>query len=125
MFEVEITAGFAAAHLLREYKGKCEHLHGHNYKICVAVRASSPGAGGMVIDFSDLKKATNGVIDRLDHTFLNEIKPFDTIEPSAENIAHYLFHEIADKMGDRAQMLYRVSVWESDTSKASFIRDTP
>jgi 6-pyruvoyltetrahydropterin/6-carboxytetrahydropterin synthase len=77
------------------------------------------------MDFGDLKKATNAVVDRLDHTFLNEVKPFDTIEPSAENIAHYLFHEIADQLADQSRLLYRVSVWESDTSKASFYRDTP
>lgn len=124
MYEVDITTGFSAAHLLRNYNGKCEHLHGHNYRVNVVARAHSTGDGGMVIDFGDLKRAANTVVDKLDHTFLNEISPFDTIEPSAENIAHYLFQEIATILGEQAQVLHRVSVWESDTSRATFIRDT-
>ena len=123
MYEVDITIGFAAAHLLRNYKGKCEHLHGHNYRVKVVARALSTGSGGMVIDFGDLKGAAGTVVEKLDHTYLNEVSPFDTIEPSAENIARYLFEEIARMLGDQAKMLHRVSVWESDSSRATFIRD--
>lgn len=123
MYEVEIIASFSAAHLLREYKGKCERLHGHNYRIHVTARSETPGTGGMVMDFGDLKKATAEVLDRLDHSFLNDIEPFDKIEPSAENIAAVIFGEISEILGDSAPMLHRVSVWESDTSRASYIRD--
>ena len=123
MYEVEITTGFSAAHLLRDYNGKCEHLHGHNYRVAVCARSAAPNEGGMVIDFGDLKKAANVVADRLDHTFLNELDPFDRIEPSAENIAAYFFEEIAKQLKDRAQMLYSVSVWESDTCRATYFRD--
>jgi len=123
MFEVEIVASFSAAHRLRDYNGKCEHLHGHNYRVHVVAQAPSPGQGGMVIDFCDLKQATGAVLDRLDHTFLNEIKPFDDIEPSAENIAAFIFREISRELGDLAGILHMVSVWESDSSRASFIRD--
>jgi 6-pyruvoyltetrahydropterin/6-carboxytetrahydropterin synthase len=123
MFEVEIIAAFSAAHRLRDYNGKCEHLHGHNYRVHVCVRASAPGKGGMVIDFGDLKRASNRVLDRLDHSFLNEIEPFVEIEPSAENIAAFLFSEIARELIDQGKMLYSVSVWESDTSRATFVRD--
>lgn len=125
MYEVEIIAGFAAAHRLMNYNGKCEHLHGHNYRVHVTVRAPSPGDGGMVIDFGDLKKATNAVVDRLDHAFLNEIAPFDKIDPSAENIARFLFDEISGYLDDRGNLLHSVSVWESDSSRATYIRDTP
>jgi 6-pyruvoyltetrahydropterin/6-carboxytetrahydropterin synthase len=124
VYEVEITTGFSAAHLLRNYNGKCERLHGHNYKVAVAARASSPEAGGLVIDFVELKRAANTVANRLDHVFLNEIKPFDELEPSAENIAAYFFREIAQLLNERAALLYSVSIWESDTSRATFIKDT-
>jgi 6-pyruvoyltetrahydropterin/6-carboxytetrahydropterin synthase len=123
MFEVEITASFSAAHRLREYHGKCEHLHGHNYKVLVAARSGTLGTGGMLIDFTLLKRAANTVLEKLDHTFLNEMPPFDKIEPSAENIAAYLFSQFADILGDKSDLLYSVSVWESDTSRATYYRD--
>ncbi|MCX5861192.1 MAG: 6-carboxytetrahydropterin synthase QueD [Desulfomonile sp.] len=122
MYEVEIIAAFSAAHRLRDYNGKCEHLHGHNYRVHVSVRASQTGRCGMVIDFGDLKKASSRVLERLDHSFLNEIEPFVEIEPSAENIAAFLFSEIARELDHQAIMLYSVSVWESDTSRATFFR---
>ena len=123
MYEVEVVLGFCAAHRLRDYKGKCERLHGHNYRVHVTARSAAPGPGGMVIDFGDLKSAANTVLDRLDHSFLNDISPFDRLEPSAENIAAYLYQEIAERLGEQAHMLHRVSVYESDTSRATFIKD--
>jgi len=77
----------------------------------------------MVIDFSDLKEAANRVIQRLDHMYLNDVKPFDEIEPSAENIAAFLYNEIVEGLKDRGDLLYSVSVYESDTSRATFVRD--
>jgi 6-pyruvoyltetrahydropterin/6-carboxytetrahydropterin synthase len=124
MYEVEIIMSFSAAHRLRDYDGKCEQLHGHNYKVQIAARAPSPGKGGMVIDFTELKKAGEHVLENLDHKYLNDIKPFDEIEPSAENIAAHIFHELYRQLGDRADLLHRVSVWESDSSRACYIRDT-
>ncbi|MFH1113921.1 MAG: 6-carboxytetrahydropterin synthase QueD [Pseudomonadota bacterium] len=123
MYEVQVITGFAAAHLLRNYKGKCERLHGHNYKVIVTARAHAVGVSGMVMDFGDLKRAANTVADRLDHGFLNEVPPFDTIEPSAENLAYYFFQQIAAELGGDAEMLHRVSVWESDASSATYLRD--
>lgn len=124
MYEVEIIQSFSAAHRLREYNGKCENLHGHNYRVHVTARAPSPGKGGMVIDFGELKKATAGILDVLDHSYLNDCAPFDTLEPSAENIAAHIFNKVAEDLGDSGQMLYSVSVWESDTSRATYIRDS-
>jgi 6-pyruvoyltetrahydropterin/6-carboxytetrahydropterin synthase len=123
MYEIEIVTGFSAAHRLREYKGKCERLHGHNYRIHVTARSHAPGPGGMVIDFGDLKKATNRVMDSLDHSYLNDIPPFDKTEPSAENIAKHIFNELKIIIPEYADMLHSVTVWESDSSRASFIRD--
>jgi 6-pyruvoyltetrahydropterin/6-carboxytetrahydropterin synthase len=124
MYEVEIISGFSAAHRLREYNGKCENLHGHNYRVHVTARAQAPGSGGMVIDFGELKKVTEGVLEKLDHAYLNDCPPFDILEPSAENIAAHIFKEIAENLGQWAEMLYSISVWESDTSRATFIRDS-
>jgi 6-pyruvoyltetrahydropterin/6-carboxytetrahydropterin synthase len=123
MYEVEVTTWFSAAHRLRDYHGKCEHLHGHNYRVRVAIRADRPGKGGMVIDFGDLKTAATGVIEKLDHGYLNEIPPFDQIEPSAENIARFVFDAIALELGDRAGLLFSVSIWESPSSRATYYRD--
>lgn len=123
MYEVEITTWFSAAHRLRDYHGKCERLHGHNYKVRVAARADRPRKGGMVIDFGDLKKAATEVIEKLDHGYLNEIPPFDQIEPSAENIARFVFDAIALELGDQAGLLSSVSIWESASSRATYFRE--
>jgi 6-pyruvoyltetrahydropterin/6-carboxytetrahydropterin synthase len=123
MYEVEIISSFAAAHSLRQYKGKCERLHGHNYRIHVTARASSTKSDGMVIDFGILKSITNEILEQLDHNFLNEIKPFDEIEPSAENIAAFIFYEVERRLEGHAALLYSVGVWESDTSIARYIRE--
>jgi 6-pyruvoyltetrahydropterin/6-carboxytetrahydropterin synthase len=123
MYEVEIISSFAAAHSLRQYKGKCERLHGHNYRIHVTARASSTKSDGMVIDFGILKSITNEILEELDHNFLNEIKPFDEIEPSAENIASFIFYEVERRLEGHAALLHCVAVWESDMSIARYIRD--
>jgi 6-pyruvoyltetrahydropterin/6-carboxytetrahydropterin synthase len=123
MYEVEIFASFAAAHRLTNYKGKCEHLHGHNYKVQVKIRAKAPGPGGMVMDFGHLKKVANLVLDRLDHKYLNEIPPFDSLDPSAENIAAYLYEQIERNLGKNGKLLHSVTVWESDNSRATYFRD--
>lgn len=124
MYEVEIVTSFSAAHRLRDYNGKCERLHGHNYRVHVIARASRTGKGGMVIDFVQLKQAAVAVLDLLDHRFINDVSPFDAIEPSAENIAEFIFRRIESQLGTLGSLLHRVSVWESDTSRATYIRDT-
>jgi 6-pyruvoyltetrahydropterin/6-carboxytetrahydropterin synthase len=123
MYEIEIISSFSAAHRLRNYNGKCEHLHGHNYRVHVTARAAAPGAGGMVLDFGDLKAAANRVLEDLDHKYLNEIPPFDTLEPSAENLAAHIFDHTAAQLGESSGILHSITVWESDTSRATFIRD--
>lgn len=85
-------------------------------------RAPNPKADGMVIDFGELKRITNDLLERLDHHLLNEIKPFDEIEPSAENLAEFIFNEVEQGLGERGDLLYSVGVWESDTSVARYFR---
>ncbi len=95
MFEVSVEESFAAGHALRGYRGKCENPHGHNYKVCITLSGNELDNIGLLYDFKDLKLAMNKVIERMDHQFLNDIEPFQTLNPSAENMAKYFFREVA------------------------------
>jgi len=122
MFEVKIRADFSAAHNLREVGGKCESLHGHNFVVEVAVQSESLDEGGMVIDFRLLKSKTREVLDSLDHKYLNELSFFQNINPSSENLAVYIFGELAKRIDQGARRVSWVSVWESETSRAIYRR---
>ncbi|MGH9772745.1 MAG: 6-carboxytetrahydropterin synthase QueD [Candidatus Acidiferrales bacterium] len=120
MFEVSVEYSFSAGHALRHYKGKCENIHGHNYKVRVTVEGEKLNRAGLLVDFSELKANLRALIDRFDHQFLNDLKPFDEVNPSAENLAQY----ISDGMGSRLQgpdmRLRSVTVWETDSSSATY-----
>ena len=122
MYEVTVETSFSAAHNLREYKGKCEALHGHNWKIEITVAAEDLDRLGMVIDFVELKRAAREVIDALDHTYLNENPPFDSLNPSSEHIARYIFAEVDRRLPQAGPRIASVRVWESATSSATFTR---
>lgn len=117
MFEVRIEAGFAAAHRLVHYDGKCERLHGHNYKVRAWARGETLGEGGMLVDFGLLKKALGEIIAGLDHSNLNEIPQFAD-DPSAERIAKYIFDGIAAAHPELP--LSAVDVFETETSMARY-----
>jgi len=119
MFEVSVQMTFAAAHQLRNYKGKCENLHGHNYKVEVTVEGEELNVTGLVADFVDIKRLMKVVVDKLDHTYLNEVPPFDDWNPSAENIALYFCQEVQKGMVDGVRIAC-VKVWETDTSVAVY-----
>lgn len=121
MFEVSVTQSFAAAHALRHYKGKCENLHGHNYRVEVTVAGPQVDRlTGMLVDFVELKRALRDAIARLDHVNLNETPPFDAeLNPSAENIAWYLWREIQQALG-AAGHVAQVKVWETDNCVAVY-----
>jgi len=111
---------FSAAHHLREYRGKCENMHGHNWKVRLEVTRDSLTSEGFVCDFTLLKKVLKDILDRLDHRDINVTPPFDTINPTAENLSLYIFAE-ADrelKIVDSELSVLRVSVWESEKSCA-------
>ena len=91
MFVLKIVTDFASAHSLRNYPGDCARLHGHNWQVEVSVCSNVLDDNGIAIDFREIKKQTKLVIKRLDHQYLNEIKPFDVLNPTAENIAKYFF----------------------------------
>jgi 6-pyruvoyltetrahydropterin/6-carboxytetrahydropterin synthase len=118
MFEVWVEHTFAAAHALRNYRGKCENVHGHNYRVQVGIEGEALDANGLLYDFTDLKKSLRATSEYLDHQYLNELKPFDEINPSAENIAKFICDELQKDMNSRSIAFVRV--WETDTSCATY-----
>ena len=120
MYQVSIQTHFSASHFLRNYQGKCENLHGHNWKVEVVVSAETLDGAGMAIDFSVLKEKTNMIVNQLDHRHLNDVAPFAHINPSSENIAQYLFNMLNNELQESNVTLTEVSVWESEGSKASY-----
>ena len=120
MFEVSVEQTFAAGHALRNYKGACENVHGHNYRVLVTIQGSKLDSIGLLVDFVELKKLMNGVIDRLDHQFINDLTPFDTINPSAENMAKYFYDEISAGLGEGSIRVSEVKLWETDTASATY-----
>lgn len=125
MFEIRVEAEFAAAHFLRDYHGKCENLHGHNYKVYAHARGTNLNEGGMLVDFGVLKSTLRKVCEKLDHSNLNDLVEegkfiFDQ-NPSAERIAQYIFEKIKQNLPDAP--LYAVDVFETSTSRARYIAD--
>ena len=121
MFEITIEETFAAGHALRNYRGKCENVHGHNYRCQVTVTGEQLDHIGLLVDFVELKKVVHGVLDRLDHTWLNEFPPFDVLNPSAENMAKYIYDEVtAGLQGRDGVKIGQVRLWETDTARATY-----
>jgi len=124
MFEVRVEDDFAAAHFLRDYHGKCEALHGHNYKVFVHVRGKELNEGGMLLDFTQLKAALKKVLATLDHTNLND-NPFFDQNPSAERIALYICQNVQAELDAQKKdvRLYSVDVFETDKNRATYYPD--
>lgn len=124
MFEVSVEANFAAAHQLRNYKGKCENLHGHNYKVRVTVGGPQLNSTGLVADFGEVKGLLREISERLDHQYLNELEPFTVWNPSAENIALYFYQELDKGLREGKSevpvSITQVIVWETETSYATY-----
>ena len=123
MFEVTVEDSFAAGHYLRNYKGKCENPHGHNYKVRVTLRGATLDKAGLLLDFKDLKDVMKQVIDRLDHQMLNDIEPFTSLNPSAENLAKYFYDQANARLRsltDGRVAVGEVTIWETDTTTARY-----
>ena len=123
MFEVTVEDTFAAGHYLRNYKGKCEKPHGHNYKIRVTLAGAELDNAGLLLDFKDLREVMKHVIERLDHQMINEIEPFTMINPSAENLAKYFYDQSNGKLKSVTNGRVRVkdvTVFETDTTTAKY-----
>lgn len=123
MYEICVEDDFSAAHNLRDYKGKCEKLHGHNYRVQVFIRGEKLDKSGLLADFVEIKKALKKVLDKLDHRYLNEVPPFDKLNPTAENISQYIFESYQSPVTSHQLQVYKVTVWESDTSSASYTEE--
>ena len=120
-FEVMIERNFSSAHQLRGYKGKCENLHGHNYKIEIFAKGRELNNIGLLIDFGDLKTAADEIVKYLDHRNLNELPPFDEeLNPSAENLARYFLEYLNSRVGDDRVQVYKVRCFETPTSVATY-----
>jgi 6-pyruvoyltetrahydropterin/6-carboxytetrahydropterin synthase len=120
MFEVSVDRTFAAGHALRDYKGASENIHGHNYKVRVTVAGDQLDSAGLLVDFADLRAAIKTVVDRLDHRFLNDLDPFDRLNPSAENLAKYFCDEITPQFRGGRLRIQAVTVWETDLTSATY-----
>jgi 6-pyruvoyltetrahydropterin/6-carboxytetrahydropterin synthase len=121
MYEVMIEEEFSAAHALRGYRGKCENLHGHNWKVEVYVRGERLDEIGMLVDFTRLKAVTREVMRHLDHKNLNELPPFDTqLNPSSEHLAGFILHRVSKEIDDERVRVYKVRVWETPSTSATF-----
>jgi 6-pyruvoyltetrahydropterin/6-carboxytetrahydropterin synthase len=122
MYEVSVDASFAAAHRLRGYQGKCENLHGHNYRVRLVVAGEQLDDIGLLQDFTLLKKVLRGVAENLDHKYLNELPPFDKVNPSAENLARFIHDESAKQLAGQlgGAALASVTVWETETAAATY-----
>jgi len=120
MFELKIITHFAAAHQLKMVAKKCENMHGHNWKIEVCVAGKTLNNAGVLIDFGELKGYLSEIIEKLDHKFLNELDCFHNDNPSSENIAYYIAHELKKKIVAHDIKATRVTAWESEDACATY-----
>ncbi|MGA2775714.1 MAG: 6-carboxytetrahydropterin synthase QueD [Candidatus Omnitrophota bacterium] len=116
MYSIKVELVFSAAHNLREYKGKCEALHGHNWKIEAVAAKDKLNKTGMLLDFKYLKSGLNEVLEELDHTYLNELPYFKEVNPTSENIAKYIY----DRLKLKVPEIKSITVWENSASCASY-----
>lgn len=116
MFEVKVETNFSAAHHLLNYKGKCENMHGHNWKVEVYARGENLDKSNILVDFKVLKKCVNNIMKYLDHKDLNELEEFKNESPSSEFIAKFIYYKAKEEINS----IYRVDVWETPTSRASY-----
>ena len=124
MYELKIEGHFSAAHNLRDYAGKCERLHGHNYRAELVLGSGELNAAGMVMDFQDVKGRLEQVLSRLDHVYLNEVEPFSEVNPTAEHIARHIAEEMAVRL-PKGVSVRSVACWESENCAAVFIPEAP
>ncbi len=120
MYRVSVRKHFDAAHYLRNYKGKCEQLHGHRFEVVVALETQELDEIGLAFDFSELKKCLQEILERFDHVCMNDIPPFDEINPSSENMASTIYRELQPRFKGKPVSIASVEVWESPESCATY-----
>jgi len=120
MFEAKVISEFSAAHSLRHYKGKCEALHGHNWKVEAVAAGEGLDKIGMLMDFKKFKSTLHKTLDKLDHKHLNSLTYFKKVNPTSENIAKYIFDKLKNELRGADYELRRITVWESQNSCATY-----
>jgi 6-pyruvoyltetrahydropterin/6-carboxytetrahydropterin synthase len=123
MYRVSIERHFDAAHYLREYEGKCENLHGHRYKVVANLKADKLDEIGLAYDFTVLKKIIDDILERFDHTCLNDIDPFTSMNPSSENIASIIYSELQLRLDRKNTEIESIEVWESPDAWVTYFPD--
>jgi len=123
VYEISVEKHFDAAHFLRGYQGKCEALHGHRFRVVVRVSASKLDDIGIAYDFVELKQHLNDILSRFDHTCLNDVPPFDKINPSSENIASTIYSELQRKLAGAPVSISGIEVWESPQAGIAYSPD--
>jgi 6-pyruvoyltetrahydropterin/6-carboxytetrahydropterin synthase len=124
MYELKIITEFSAAHNLRNFRGKCEALHGHNWKVEVVLSGKDLDDSGVVLDFAEVKAATSEIMSEIDHRYLNDLPFFAENNPSSENIARYIFHRLQEKIDNDRVRIRRVTAWESQDACASYLGES-
>lgn len=120
MFLLNVKASYDSAHFLRNYKGRCENLHGHHYVVEAGLAFDDVGEGGMAFDFTDAKRHLRAIAGEMDHQNINDLEPFTTLEPSAENQARWIFQQMQARLGEMAENLVYVRVWETPNQWAQY-----
>ena len=123
MYQLTVEQHFDAAHFLRGYQGKCEAVHGHRFGVIVRLRAAQLDEIGLAYDFTLLKQHLAAILSRYDHTCVNDVSPFDEINPSSENIATTIYHDLQPQLAGAPVTLHSVEVWESPQSGAAYCPD--
>jgi 6-pyruvoyltetrahydropterin/6-carboxytetrahydropterin synthase len=121
MFLLNVKASYDSAHFLRNYHGRCENLHGHHYVVEAGLAFDDVGEGGMAFDFTDAKRHLRAIAGELDHQNINDLEPFTTLEPSAENQARWIFQQMQARLGsEMAENLVYIRVWETPNQWAQY-----
>ena len=123
MYEIAVEQEFEAAHYLRGYRGKCEKMHGHHFRVVARLRARNLDGIGIAYDFTVLREQLGQVLARFDHTCLNEVAPFDSINPTSENIASTVFGELQGALKRDGVTVTSIQVWESPRSSVTYFLD--
>ena len=120
VYRLKVLTDFAAAHTLRDYPGACNRMHGHNWKVEAEVEANTLDKNGMAIDFKIIKREARAIAHELDHRYLNELVPFQTINPTAENIACYFYQELAQRLNNERIKVSCITIWETERACVTY-----
>lgn len=123
MYTIRVNSYFSAAHNLRGYKGKCEALHGHNWKVELQVSSTGLDEIGMVCDFKELKEKLGCILDKLDHSYLNKLTYFKKHNPTSERIAEFIYYALREQLKGKELKVKQIAVWETESSAAIFSQD--